>query len=328
MKLLLMAAVLFHSLAIVAEERSESLSQQDNILVITSEGEIFEQACNGMKSELENEFVISMIRIDDMTTVADLERFFGIEYRPKAVVLVGNNAIRLYKKFSGEKKGRIPEIPVVAIMALDLERAVSGIENVQGIAYETPMVTAIVNARRVLNRPFKKVGVLYREPCRKFVEKHIEYCRKENVEIKGVLIDDNPADLKKNVSDGLNTLVKKEHVDALWIPNDNVILKRELIAKTWLPGVGKNRIPLIVGVESLVNPALDFGTFAVIPDPEALGEQAAGIIGNLGDSGWKRGDVSIYPAISMYSVLNLKKAVQVSGKTELRLNEVNKILGQ
>ncbi len=326
MKLILFTAVLFYTMAIVAEERDESLLQQDNILVIASEGKLFEQACNGINSELEKDFVISIIRIGDMTTVVSLDKLFETGYRPRAVVLVGNNAIRMYKRFSGEKKGRIAEIPVVAIMALDVERAVNGIKNVQGIAYETPMMTAIVNARRVLNSSIKKVGVLYRESSRQFIEKNIPYCLKENVEIKGVLVGDDPAKLKSSILNGLNTFAKKERIDAVWIPNDNVILKPDLIANAWLPVIRRYKVPLIVGVESLVNPTLDFGTFAVIPDPEALGEQAAGIITNLMENGWKQSGVIIYPAISMYSVLNLKKAVEVYGKTDLRLDEVNKIL--
>jgi hypothetical protein len=39
--------------------------------------------------------------------------------------------------------------------------------------------------------------------------------------------------------------------------------------------INKHKKPVIVGVETLVNPGLGFGTFAILPDHTELGKQLA-----------------------------------------------------
>ena len=214
----------------------------------------------------------------------------------------------------------------MTILALDLKRALSGIENAIGIAYETPIVSALVNFRRVVNKPLTKVGVLYRKPFKEFVEKQTLFCFKERIEIKGIEIGDDTSNYQNMIASALQTLLKEEKVDAIWVANDNVLLKPELLGNVWLPAIKNKKVPLIVGVEALVKPELNFGTFAVIPDPAALGEQAAEIIFDLKADDWEHSGIVIYPAISMYSVLNFKKATEITNMQYLKTYEVSKVL--
>ena len=85
-------------------------------------------------------------------------------------------------------------------------------------------------------------------------------------------------------------------------------------------------MPVIVGVESLVQPEINFGTYAVIPDPEAMGEQAAGLIIDIRDQNWKSDGTVIYPAISMYSVLNFTRAALIVDAKNINMNGITKIL--
>jgi ABC-type uncharacterized transport system substrate-binding protein len=188
------------------------------------------------------------------------------------------------------------------------------------------MLTALVSFRRVFSKPVDKVGVLYRNPLKQFIEKHTHYCAREKISIKGIEISDDTSKIELDISSALQNLIRTEKVDALWIPNDNVLLKPEYLGNIWLPELKKKKVPLIVGVEALVNPELNFGTFAVIPDPVALGEQAAEIVYNLKADDWQHSGVMIHPAISMYSVLNLKKAYEIAAKEDFKTYEVSKIL--
>jgi hypothetical protein len=319
------AAMLLASL-IVCGAFSGIAGQNDPLLIISPKGDLFEAAIKGMENELKDEFAIMTMVVGEATKVDDIHEKF-VASHPRAVVLIGNNSIRLYTQHAHEHKEETDAVPVVTIFALDVKRAVSGLDSrAQCIAYETPMVTAIVNFRRVMNKPITSVGVVYRKAFEEFVTRHTEYCRKENIAVKSVLIGEDPSAHKKEIARALEQLVKQQHVQAFWVPNDNVILKPELLIDVWLPLFTKQKVPVIVGVEALVKPEINFGTYAVIPEPVAMGEQAAGLILDLKDDDWKFYSTVVYPAISMYSVLNLKKAVLVNDVKNINISEVTRVL--
>jgi hypothetical protein len=318
--------MLFHRIVIAQETTSYRSEMPDAVLLLTATGSIFDQARNELVNELRDEFSISMAEITAKTTIEDIDTLFPRHTKPKAVVLLGNNSIRLYVKYAHQRKETTESIQVVAILALDVERAVSGIANVNAIAYETPMITALVNFRRVTGKPIARVGVLYRKPLKGFVEKHARICWKEDMLIRGIEIGDDSLKHQTEISDALETLLTKEKVEALWIANDDVLLKPKLLGNAWCPALKKKKVPLIVGMESLVDPKLDFGTFAAVPDPVALGEQAAEIIFNLKLDDWNHSGMTIHPAISTYSVLNIKKVSEFVDKKNLKTYEVSKVL--
>lgn len=326
MRCVLFIFILFPFFISAQEESSYLPEKKDPVVLITAKGSIFDQARNGIVNELRDEFSISIIEIDENTSSEEIDTLFQSFNLPKAVVLIGNNAIRVYTKYTQLQKEKTEPIQVVTILALDVQRAVSSLPNVKGVAYETPMVTALVNFRRVIDKPISSVGVLYRKPLKEFIEKHTRFCLKENIEIKAIEIDEDTSKHQIEIANALQTLLKKEKVEALWIANDNVLLKPDLLGNVWLPALKKNKVPLIVGVEALVNPKLNFGTFAVIPDPVAIGEQAAEIIFDLKAEDWVHNGIVIYPAISMYSVLNYKSASEIANKQNLKTYEVSKVL--
>ena len=297
---------------------------QDALLILSPNGDLFETARIGLVQELEDEFAISIQEVNKATRATDIEKAF-IASTPRAVVLIGNSSIRLYTKYAHNHREKTVSVPVVAILALDIKRAVYGLENVGGIAYETPMVTALVNFRRVINQPVESVGVIYRKAFQEFITKHAMYCKREKITVKSIMISDDTSSHKKEISRALKQLVKKERVQVFWVPNDNILLKPKLLVKVWLPLFTGHKVPVVVGVESLVKPELNFGTYAVIPDPKALGEQAADLITDLKDDEWNFHQIVIYPAISMYSVLNMKKATLIKDVKSINVDEVNKV---
>lgn len=311
---------------ILAQDTEYLDSENDQVVIFATKGNIFDQARNGLVNEIRDEFSVSVIEVTENTSTSSIDSVIDGYSLPKAVVLIGNNAVRSYVKYANQNRQKTESIQVVTILALDVQRAVAGIEKVNAIAYETPMLTALVSFRRVFSKPVNKVGVLYRNPLKEFIEKHTRYCAKENISIIGIEVSDNTSKIQLDIASALQNLIRTENVDALWIPNDNVLLKPEFLGNIWFPALKKKKIPLIVGVEALVNPELNFGTFAVIPDPVAMGEQAAEIIYNLKADDWQHSGIMIHPAISMYSVLNLKKAYEIAAKEDFKTYEVSKIL--
>ena len=294
------------------------------IVVFTPDGEIFNQTIQGMNNEFEGAYSLKTIPISKESTVESIEETVT-SASPKAIVLMGNGAIKLYKVYVTTHPKINKCIPVMALLASQVEKATNGLKNVNGIAYETPMVTALVNFRAIFEMQLDNVGVIYRDVYKKFVMLHSEYCKKEEITIKSILVGNDASKHKREIRKALNQLVLKDKVDAFWIPNDNYLLTPDLLVKIWIPTFLKHNIPVIVGVEALVKPEIRFGTYAVIPEPVAMGEQAAQIIFDLEESEWKFAAKEIFPAISVYSVLNMEKSSGISTK-KLNLKEVTKVL--
>ena len=171
--------VLLLNCFIQAQDTEYLNSENDQVVIFATKGSIFDQARNGLVNEIRDDFSVSVIEINENTSIGDIDSVIDSYNVPKAVVLIGNNAIRSYVKYANQNKQKTKSIQVVTILALDVQRAVSGIENVNAIAYETPMLTALVSFRRVFSKPVDKVGVLYRNPLKQFIEKHTHYCARE-----------------------------------------------------------------------------------------------------------------------------------------------------
>ena len=298
--------------------------ERPRILVFAPDGEIFKQTIQGMQSEFETSYSLEIINMSKEITEAQIEEKIK-SVSPNVMVLMGNRAIKLYKNYTKTDPEKNGSIPVIALLASQVEKATDALKNINGKAYETPMVTALVNFRSIFGMQLDNVGVVYRSVFKEFVLQHIEYCKREKITVKSILVGDDAAKHKREIKTALKQLVQKDKVDVFWIPNDNRLLEPELLLNVWIPTFLKYNIPVIVGVEALVKPEIKFGTYAVIPEPVAMGEQAAQIIFDLEESEWKFADKTIFPAISVYSVLNMRKLSGVSTE-KLKLKEVTKVL--
>jgi putative ABC transport system substrate-binding protein len=94
----------------------------------------------------------------------------------------------------------------------------------------------------------------------------------------------------------------------------------------WIPCVRKYKIPIVVGVEVLVRPKLNFGTFAVLPDHVSLGIQAAEMVFDLMDNNWEINKSRVDPPLAVYKIINLQQAEKYFTVTEENLKSVDKIL--
>lgn len=291
------------------------------LLVIRTEGKDFEEGVTGIRQETEEDFSVNEMIVSRSTGIGELSGKMAA-VSPKLVVLMDNISISLYKKYQA---GSGADVSSVSLMASFADIAIKGIQNAAGIFYEVPIVTSIVNLRALMpGANFRNVGAVYRNFMNPFITINTAYCQKEQINLVSLPIPNKgntAAELKK----GLEILVQKKNVDALWVLNDSVLINRELLRDVWLPFAQEFKKPIVVGVEVLVQPRFNFGTFAVIPDHVELGAQAAEMIYDIMDNNWQTQGIVEQPR-SVYKILNLEQAKRLFHVDEEQLNIVDKVL--
>lgn len=275
------------------------------LLIVRSSGENFEEAVSEIRYELESELAIHELLVDSLEPLALTENILAMQ--PKILVLMDNRSINVYREALKDTRVREMNIPSVSLIGILIDKCIADIPHSTGIAYEVPIVTGAVNLRSILPNEIHNIGVMHRAPFDTFIAQNVEFCAREDIVITAVELghDLDISLLKKD----LKYLVEEKQIDVLWVPNDNRILNSSLLKSLWQPFQKKYRLPIIVGVESLVNPLFHFGTFAVMPDHAALGNQAANLIYDIMDNGWKIEESGIVqPPLSIYTTINFPDA--------------------
>jgi hypothetical protein len=274
-----------------------------------------------LRDELQATVDVVTRSVSSESTSADLLREVRA-VRPRCVVLIGNQAMNLYAQFQKEEPGPYP--PAVVLMASFFEEQRARLTNSTGIAYEIPGITTFVQLRSFVYRPVQRVGVIHRPLFAGYVRKQRGLAAVEKVELVSYEVSDEPGPYQ--IRRALDYLTRREKVDAIWVLNDNVLLKPELIANGWLRMLHQNPIPVVVGVSSLVDARLHFGSFAMLPDHAALGLQAANLVFKLSDEGWNASATSIELPLSVQSVVDLPWARQRLQFREEALDRIDRIV--
>lgn len=297
---------------------------QETILIVRQSGKDFEDVCRGVREDLGKEFKIKENIIDKKTTYNEFTKAIAVD-NPKLLILMDNGAIGFYQKYQNSLKDGVLPIPSISLMGVLIKKAISQLRNATGIAYEVPLTTSIVSLRAILDRPIKKVGIVHRAFLEEFLSENKKFCEKEGITIINVELPDRNEKYKTLIRKALKELGEKE-IDALWIPNDNGLLRPELIKTVWIPNVNKLKIPVIVGVEVLVNPKLNFGTFAVIPDNVSLGGQAAEMVYTIAENNWIVEEKNVEPPLAVYKIINIQQAKKIFSIPDEKLQSIDKKL--
>ncbi len=232
-----------------------------------------------LRNELEEEFDVLVTAVDAQTdSVEAVGRVLERE-KPQVVVLLNNSTAKIYRKWAKTKAKPPVSIILMASFAEELQYT---IPNSVGIAYEVAAVTSFVGLRG-LGKPVNRVGVVHRKALGRYVRAQEKLAQVERISFVTEELDEGfeVRDLKAAL-----VRLKRAGVDVLWLPNDNGLLTRQLVAKAWLPYLDRLELPVIVGVPSLVRADYAFGVYGAIPDPEALAIQAADLIFELSESDW------------------------------------------
>jgi hypothetical protein len=302
---------------------NESVAQS-SVLVVRPEGSQFRNAVQGMVDDLGSEMPINELILDRQNR--SLDRALR-QFKPSAVILMDNSAIAGYRKWlSGAGDSLDTPSPAIALMGILVGEAITGMPNTEAISYEIPIVTSAVHLRSIINAPIKKIGVVHRAFMGNLIEQNRESCLRENIVIINKSLPDNGKFMRFKLKRTLIELLEKERVDALWVPNDNLLLSPSFLTMVWIPQVKKYRKPVIVGIEALANPDLDFGTLAVLPDHVALGVQAASLLLDARKNKWKVRSGAVEPSLSVYKILNFRQARTWYNVPKDRCKEIDKFL--
>lgn len=299
-----------------------AIAQTKPILVLRPAGPNFEETFKGIKETLGPSYSIEDMVVGKDSEVGELTKKWTAT-KPKAVFAMDNRSIGLVR----DARGKLGDtaVPLVALMGVRVDAAIAGIPNAAAVTYEIPAVTLVVNLRAISTGKIVKVGVIYRASMEDLFQKNAKFCQGENVELVGYKVADD-ADAKEALKTALATLTERKDIDALAVVNDNFFLNAKLLKEVWLPTLSGWKRPVLVGVESLVKPELKFGTFAILPDHYALGAQAAGLMQEIEDAGWKVDGGRTDQPLSVIKVLNLRGMKACCGIQEGKTNEIDKIL--
>lgn len=275
-------------------------SETDAILVLLPRSEHTREVWQSLRDELISSFDVVTRPVTEDTRVSELGSIID-QVAPRALVLMGNAPINLYLEYQRGRSGPFP--PAVVVMATFFEAQRGLFRNTTGISYEVPGITTFVGLRSCTYAPVRRVGVLHRPLFSTYVRQQSELARAEEVQLLGreLSADPGPYEIRR----ALDGLLRRDRVDAIWVLNDNVLLDPELIAKGWLYVLHKNPVPVVVGVASLLDSRLEFGSFAMLPDHAGLGLQAANLVFELSENQWNASAMPVELPLSVQSIVNL-----------------------
>jgi hypothetical protein len=276
----------------------------------------------GLVTEVQKNFNVTTLAVTEKTTAAELGAIID-RTSPACVVLMNNSTVTLFRQYK-DSRGANPAPPAVVVMASFLERLRATLPHSTGIAYEVPGVTMVRNLRTIITAPVHKVGVIYRPVFKDFIEKQKVLAASEQVEFVAVEVakEITAEDLKTAIV----SLATKSKVDALWMINDNGLIRDgRFLDESWRAALKEVKLPLIVGLPNLIDPISPLGTLAVVPDHETLGLQTANLIFDVADDGWRVEDHAIELPLSVKTIVDVKQARENFGLQPDALRHIDRV---
>lgn len=280
-------------------------------------------ALQGLARELGSQFRLEVRVVGRDTKSSEIARFVQ-SVQPRAIVLMNNPTVRSFRNYRASAPPSERAIPAIGLLTSFLRESARGVDNLSGVIYEVPLLTSVVNLRTLVERKVRKVGVLHRSIFGRFLDEQARLARTEGIELVRVEVDgESPGEIRK----GLEALQRERGVDAVWVLNDNRLLAPAMVRDGWVPSLRDYELPVIVNVRSLLSERVQFGSFAVLPDHEALGSQAGQMLLGLADRNWEgtRDGEFEYP-VAVRKVLDVEFARENLSLVESELDSVDELV--
>jgi hypothetical protein len=292
------------------------------VLLAMPDSASFRTVRRALVDEIKKDFDVNTTIVDAHTSIDDFRQRVDAAH-PACLVLMDNPTVKLYRAYQKGHAG--PPPPALVVMSSFLEELRADLPNASGVAYEVPGVTAFVNLRSVIERPVNRVGVLHRPSFRRFVERQKTLAAKEQITLVPVEVPSDPT--TSDVRSALKSLQGSGQIDALWVLNDNGLLKDgQFLESAWRAELASLGVPVVVGVPTLVSADARFGTFAVLPDLEAMGVQAANVLFEISESGWRAGEHPVELPVSTVTVVNMRQVKEHFGLREGATRRIDKVI--
>jgi hypothetical protein len=294
------------------------------VLVAMPPSANFQAVRGSLLYELQRDFNVSTLMVTASATADDLGAAIKRQ-SPACIVLMNNSTVSLYREYQRGLQRSDPSAafpPSVIVMASFIDELRPTVVNATGIAYEVPGVVALVDLRSVIKAPVRRVGVIYRPSFRQFITRQRDLAEKEQIEL--VTLEVGEGVYADRLRSSLHVLLVSQRVDALWMINDNELIKSsEYLDQTWRAELRHARVPVVVGVPNLVNPRTPLGTFAVVPDYGGLGLQAANLIFDLRESGWRADQHPVELPISINTLADVRQVREHFGLKDDALQHID-----
>jgi hypothetical protein len=272
------------------------------LLLAMPTSESFQVVRAALIRELAEGFDFVTVPVNERTRVPDLAARID-ELSPVCLVVMDNPALALYREYVEGRPPDRPAPPAVVAMTPFFIEELRRIKNTTGVAYEIPGVTAFVKLRSLIVHPLRRVAVIHRARFREFIERQRKLAAREDIELVALPVSSapTPAEIQSAIASARNA-----RIDALWVLPDRRLLRNAaFIGEVWRPEIQQFRVPVIVGLKTLVAPGAQFGNFAVVPEHEELGVQAARLIQRVAESGWQADEHPVELPISTLTIANL-----------------------
>jgi hypothetical protein len=293
------------------------------VLIVMPPSAPFQEVRRSLTAELKRSFNVKTFVVAPGVGAPALKAAVQ-ETAPQCVVLMNNNSVRLYRDYQrAQPPASTP--PAVIVMTTFLEDIRQELSRATGISYEVPGVTAFVSLRAIVNKPVARVGVIHAKYERRFIERQKLLASKEHVALVPIQVSDDPT--AAEIQEALAKFDRDRSVDALWVLNDNRLLRNgAFLSEAWRPGVDALGVPVIVGAAPLLEAEDRFGTFAILPDHDALGVQTANLILDVADDGWRVEDHPIELPLATITVVDVATARQKFGVRDTALQRIDRAL--
>jgi hypothetical protein len=272
------------------------------LLLAMPDFESFRSVRSALVGELGSEFDFATLSITARTEQPDFAAKVEA-LRPACLVVMDNVALGIYREYAESRPPDRPAPPAVVTMTPFFIEELRRIKNTTGVAYEVPGVTAFVKLRSLISKPLQKVAVIHRPRFRDFIERQGRLAAREDIELLPIEVRTNPttAEIQAAIADA-----RTSDAGALWVLADRKLLKNaQFITEVWRPEIEQFRVPVIVGLKTLVMPAVKFGNFGVVPDHGELGVQTARLIQRVAESGWQADEHPVELPLSTVTIANL-----------------------
>ena len=292
------------------------------ILIVHPDSESSKQVMAGLADEVGEDLeLVSVEFTSGMTT----DEFGAIlkTHNADALVLMNNPTVELYRAYQSLQPKNTAFPPAVMMLTSFLEKTSNGIQNATGINYEVAAVSSMVNLRNLVEAKVERVGVIYRDSFEDFVQEQAAMAAQEKIQFVTRRIRSGQTD--RELKPLLRQLLVAD-IDALWVLNDNQLLSPSTVSKVWLPALKHNQFPIVVGVQALVSSGFRFGTFALLPDHEALGVQAAQLLFELEESDWQAEGIAVQEPVAVKKVLNVSEARRFTKLNQEALRNIDVLI--
>jgi len=289
-------------------------SSKPKVVVIRKASPDYQIVSEGLKRELERSYELGELTIAKDTSFDEVRSYLENE-KPSLMVLMDNQSIDFGMQYNAKVGSPNQRIKGLGMMGLNLGNIIQKSDDLAGIAYESPAYSLVTQFRFVVEKPIKKVTVLYRK---KFFSNRIEEARqqlgKEKIVLHAVAVDDSgddEASIRSRLEAELEKVKQTGYTDAVWVLLDSVLLKPQWFKEIWTPIARGAKAPFLVETETLARKDIDFGTFATTPNLQDLVGQAVQIVDAIALDGTSPKEIGVESVVSVNKILNKARITSI-----------------